>query len=122
MKGAICAAALLALAFGATLALAKPRPAAVPAGPAAPSGKQVYDRWCAACHAPGRRIPGTAALAAKYGADVPAALEQRKDLDPAVIKYFVRQGVSIMPSFRKTEITDRELDALAGYLGHKPGR
>ena len=33
-----------------------------------------------------------------------------------VIKTFVRKGVSIMPIFRKTEITDTELDVLAAYL------
>ena len=43
----------------------------------APSGKAVYDKWCAPCHAP---------------------------------------GISVMPHFRKTEITDAELDALAQYL------
>lgn len=85
----------------------------------APAGKQVFDRWCSACHAPGHRMPGTAALAAKYGKEKPAALEQRTDLEPDLVKYFVRQGVSIMPPFRKTEITDRELDALAQYLNRK---
>jgi (+)-pinoresinol hydroxylase len=28
----------------------------------------------------------------------------------------VRTGVSVMPFFRKTEISDQELDALAAYL------
>lgn len=83
-------------------------------------GKQVFDRWCSACHAPGRRMPGTAALAAKYNGQIPAALEQRRDLTPELVKFFVRHGVSIMPQFRKTEITDTELDALAEYLSHKP--
>lgn len=83
----------------------------------ADAGKQVFDRWCAACHAPGPRPPGTMALQAKYGGQPPAALEQRTDLTPDVVKLFVRQGVSIMPTFRKTEITDAELNALADYLG-----
>lgn len=65
-------------------------------------------------------MPGTAALAAKYSGQVPAALEERSDLTPDVVKFFVRHGVSIMPPFRKTEITDAELDALANYLGRKP--
>lgn len=85
-------------------------------------GKQIFDHWCSACHAPGSRMPGTAALSAKYGKDLPAALEERKDLAPDTIKYFVRHGVSIMPPFRKTEITDAELDALADYLAqHNEG-
>lgn len=83
-------------------------------------GKQVFDRWCAACHASGPRYPGTASLAVKYGKDMPAALEDREDLTPEVVAVFVRQGVSIMPPFRKTEITDAELAALGAYLSHQP--
>jgi hypothetical protein len=33
-----------------------------------------------------------------------------------VTKAFVRKGVSVMPFFRKTEIGDADLDALAAYL------
>lgn len=85
-------------------------------------GRQVFDRWCRYCHAPesvdrrGPRFPGTVSLAAKYGAQVPAALEERTDLTPEVVRYFVRYGVLTMPPFRKTEITDTELDALGAYL------
>lgn len=81
-------------------------------------GKRVFDHWCAACHAPNARAPGTASLAVKYGAARPAALEQRTDLTPDTVRFFVRTGVSVMPSFRKTEITDAELDALGAYLSH----
>jgi mono/diheme cytochrome c family protein len=83
-------------------------------------GKQVYDRWCSTCHAPGTRMPGTAALAAKYGAEQPAALEDRRDLTPDIVRYFVRHGVSIMPFFRKTEISDADLDAVEKYLSRSP--
>lgn len=82
----------------------------------ADTGKQVYDQWCATCHAAGPRNPGTAALAAKYNGKKPAALEMRTDLTPALVKFYVRNGVSVMPSFRKTEITDAELNALGAYL------
>jgi (+)-pinoresinol hydroxylase len=84
-------------------------------------GKQVFDHWCSACHAPGPpRMPGTSALAAKYNGQEPAVLEERKDLTPDFVKFFVRHGVSVMPPFRKTEITDAELSVLADYLSHKP--
>lgn len=82
-------------------------------------GKQVFDRWCVACHGAGPRYPGTASLAVKYGADMPAALEQRTDLTPELVSYFVRNGVMMMPSFRKTEITDAELESLGAYLSHE---
>lgn len=95
----------------------QPAGAAAPAKPAA-QGKQVFDRWCASCHEDSIRAPGTTALAAKYGKDMPAPLEQRKDLTPELVTYFVRHGVSIMPTFRKTEISDAELAALGKYLGN----
>lgn len=80
-------------------------------------GYLVFQKWCAPCHAPGPRHPGTQALAVKYqGTNTPDALEQRTDLTPDVVKTFVRGGVSIMPPFRKTEITDSDLDDLAAYL------
>lgn len=81
-------------------------------------GKKVFYRWCVECHGDGPRYPGTASLAVKYGKDMPAPLEQRKDLTPESVALFVRQGVSVMPPFRKTEITDAELAALGAYLSH----
>lgn len=110
LKSALIAAALLA--FG---------PATHAKSPAVTQGKQVFDRWCSACHAASIRAPGTTALAAKYGKDQPAALEQRKDLTPEIVSYFVRHGVSIMPPFRKTEISDAELAKLADYLSGVAG-
>jgi mono/diheme cytochrome c family protein len=79
-------------------------------------GKQVFDRWCVHCHGDGPEYPGTVALQALYQGGKPALLEQRTDLAPAITRQFVRNGVSIMPFFRKTEISDAELDALAAYL------
>jgi len=83
------------------------------------SGEQIYQRWCTACHGAGADKPGTGALEFKYKGAVPAELEKRVDLSADLVKYFVRHGVSIMPPFRKTEITDAELDALARYLSKK---
>jgi (+)-pinoresinol hydroxylase len=89
------------------------------AADAAPQGKQVYEKWCAPCHAAGPGHPGTTAIAALYKGAKPVALEDRRDLTPPVVKQFVRKGVSVMPFFRKTEISDAELDALAAYLAKK---
>jgi mono/diheme cytochrome c family protein len=82
-------------------------------------GNEVFQHWCAPCHAAGPRHPGTSALAVLYKGVKPAPLEERTDLIPAVTRVFVRTGVSIMPPFRKTEISDADLDALGAYLDRK---
>ena len=82
-------------------------------------GKAVFDQWCAACHAPGPRHPGTQALDALYKGTKPGALEQRTDLVPTLTGTFVRKGVSVMAPYRKTEISDADLAALAAYLAPK---
>jgi mono/diheme cytochrome c family protein len=93
---------------------------AVPASSATlERGKAVFDHWCRGCHAPGPRNPGTQALDVLYKGKKPGALEQRTDLDPTITMTFVRRGVSVMPPFRKTEIGDEDLAALAAYLAPK---
>jgi len=81
-------------------------------------GRVVHDYWCATCHSAGRGMPGTAALAVKYENQpaVPPVLSDRTNLTPASIKFFVRNGVSVMPFFRKTEIGDADLEALTMFL------
>ena len=81
-----------------------------------PTGSAVYEKWCAPCHDPGINHPGTHALMAKYQGSKPAVLLERTDLPASVVKFFVRHGISVMPQFRKTEISDAELDALAAYV------
>lgn len=85
----------------------------------AAQGKAVFDKWCAMCHSVGDRMPGTASLQAKYAGSIPAALEERKGMNPDFIRFFVRNGVLIMPAFRKTEVSDRDLAALSAYLSHE---
>ena len=86
-------------------------------------GKQVYDYWCLPCHGAGLGLPGfdglpgTQQLRLKYrNTNISPLLEERTDLVPDFVKVVVRQGVSFMPQFRKTEISDADLDALAAYL------
>ena len=100
----------------ATLALALAGAASAQDSAPVERGKQVFEYWCAPCHAPGPRHPGTQALEALYNGAKPAPLEQRTDLVPELTRQFVRNGVSVMPPFRKTEISDAELAALAAYL------
>lgn len=79
-------------------------------------GREVYQHWCSPCHAPGARHPGTNALAAKYKGEIPPVLEQRSGLTLDFITQYVRHGITIMPFFRKTEISDADLQAIAAYL------
>ena len=96
-------------------------------------GYLVYSKWCSGCHAPDfqpsggkeaadklspiSRTPlGTALLRQRYKGSVPADLESRTDLTPEIVSTFVRNGLNAMPPFRKTEITDADLDALSAYL------
>lgn len=79
-------------------------------------GKQVYVQWCAICHAGGPGMAGTGALMRKYKGELPALLEQRTDLTAAQVRHFVRNGVASMPSFRKVEISDADLETLVLYL------
>jgi mono/diheme cytochrome c family protein len=86
-------------------------------GPPLERGAAVFNNWCSACHSRGpQNAPGTASLQVKYQGSVPAALEDRRDLTPEVVKVFVRNGVAMMAPFRKTEVSDADLDALAAYL------
>lgn len=85
-------------------------------------GREVFERQCAPCHGAGPgddgapMLPGTMTLAAKYQGRLPGALELRTDLNMDALRYFVRNGAGAMPMFRKAELSDAELEAIAGYL------
>jgi mono/diheme cytochrome c family protein len=79
-------------------------------------GEQVFTYWCATCHAAGPGMPGTQALQAKYQGSLQALLLERADLTPELIAFFVRNGISVMPHFRKTESSDADLDARSAYI------
>jgi len=80
-------------------------------------GREVYQKWCTPCHGTGLGKAGTEAAAA-HGIK-PAVLEQRTNLTPKMIETTVRSGVSFMPRFRKTEISNADLAAIVSYLVHK---
>lgn len=82
----------------------------------APDGANVYQKWCAACHAPGITHPGTHALMAKYAGVKSGVITEWTDVTPEYVRLMVRTGISVMPQFRKTEISDAELEALARYV------
>jgi mono/diheme cytochrome c family protein len=89
------------------------------AGDPVQEGNQIFQYWCASCHGKGPGHPGTDALQKLYKGSLSALLEERTDLTPDVIATFVRHGNSIMPFFRKTEISDADLAAIGAYLSRK---
>jgi (+)-pinoresinol hydroxylase len=87
-------------------------------------GRAVYQKWCAACHDPGIIHPGTHALMTKYpgGSRANGSITAWTDLPATYVTFMVRHGMSVMPPFRKTEISNGELAALAAYLSRNtPG-
>lgn len=91
-------------------------------------GKEVFEHYCKPCHGDGRgddgapMLPGTHALTLKYRGQTPGLLERRGDLPADLIKAVVRSGVASMPPFRKTEVTDADLEAVAAYLADSAKR
>ncbi len=89
----------------------------------AEKGHETYDQWCTPCHGAGAgflgpqsQLPGTAALQALYKGERPAVLSERNDLTAEYIEIIVRNGRSIMPFFRKTEVSDQDLRNITAYL------
>ena len=125
MWAAVPALGLLALA-GVSYAQGQQAPAALPPLPkvtkADMPGRTIFERQCAPCHGAGPgddgapMLPGTATLQRRYQGDPPGALELRDDLDGDILRFFVRNGIGAMPSFRKAELSDADIDAIAAYL------
>lgn len=90
---------------------------ASPAKPVQSAGRKTFDQWCSDCHRTAEG-PGSLALQRKYRGALPAILEERGNLPPEYVKFVVRHGISFMPSFRKTEISDADLALLAAYLAN----
>ena len=78
-------------------------------------GQRVYNKWCAGCHADSPFAPGTIQLNQIRSPEL-ALIEKRSDLTAPYIRHLVRKGFAGMPSFRRTEISNTELDALVQHL------
>jgi mono/diheme cytochrome c family protein len=87
-----------------------------PVSPTVDPGKAEFERACSICHGSGPDRPGTSSLQIKYNGKVPALLEERTDLTADAVRYYIRNGVAMMPRFRKTELTDAQVDSIARYL------
>lgn len=82
---------------------------------ALPDGGQLYQARCSYCHAAGPVRPGTAALERRLGKER-SVLESRSDLPAPYVAHVVRFGMGAMIPFRRTEISDRELEAITAWL------
>lgn len=78
-------------------------------------GEQVFERYCAHCHAPGGDRPGTLQLGLTRGADK-AVLTERDDLTAEYVRYVVRNGLRSMPAFVPSDLDEERLEALTRYL------
>lgn len=86
-------------------------------------GAEVYAAQCVYCHdrvpegTALAMLPGPAALTLKYGGAVSPYIKERPDLaNAATLAVFLRNGAGSMPPFRKTELTDDDIAALAAYF------
>ena len=85
-------------------------------------GRTVFEHQCAPCHGAGHGtdgapvLPAVAALQRRYGGDPSPLLELRPDIEADYVRLFVRNGVGAMPAFRKSELTDAQVDQIAAYL------
>ena len=82
-------------------------------------GAVVFQSRCEICHGNRNDSAGTQSLGFKYKGAKPALLTERGDLTPSLVKFYVRHGTGMMPFFRKTELSDAELDDVAAYLSRK---
>ena len=82
-------------------------------------GAAVFSNRCGACHLAGGM--GTNMLTKqRLAAGQPpesGLLANRNDLTRTYVKVVVRRGKQAMPRLTRVEVTDAELDAIAGYLG-----
>lgn len=81
----------------------------------AEQGQDVYEKWCVPCHSEDPQAPGTQKLGRTYGPEQ-AVLAERSNLPGEYVASIVRSGLGSMPPFRRTEITDTELEWLTEYL------
>lgn len=76
-------------------------------------GRALFNESCSFCH--GERGHATTLLAKRVGAEN-AVLEKRTNLNSDLIRAVVRHGINSMPWYRRAELPDRDLDAIAAYL------
>ena len=76
-------------------------------------GQELFRNNCFYCHS--EKVWGTLSLEKRRPAG-DALLEKRTDLVPEFVKSVVRKGLGSMPAYRRTELTDADVDAIIAYL------
>lgn len=76
-------------------------------------GERLFGRECAFCHV--GKSTGAMMLGRRLGTEQ-AELHKRTDLDAEYVKAVVRNGLMNMPALSRVELTDAELDTIAGWL------
>jgi mono/diheme cytochrome c family protein len=84
-----------------------------PLTPRQQQGEKLFHSTCIYCH--GERVWGTFTLERRLGKDH-ALLEKRTDLVGTYVKTVIRSGIGSMPAYRRTELSDADIEAIADYL------
>lgn len=97
-------------------------PVAALAEPASVSaGQMLYQKNCLICHGDGPSFIGTIMLGNRLGKEN-AVLLKRQNLPGEYVEQIVRRGMGTMPGFRRSEISDKELQVLIGYMQQQGGQ
>ena len=114
LRGPLARAGTLAMAGSLALALSSVTHAAErPLSPLQEQGQKLFRNNCFYCHT--EKVWGTLSLERRRpGGD--ALLEKRTDLVPEFVKSVVRNGLGSMPAYRRTELTDADVEAIIAYL------
>jgi len=103
----------LALAFQFLSASSWATAADAPLTPSQEQGRKLFHATCIYCH--GEKVWGTFTLERRMGKDH-ALLEKRDDLVGTYVKTVIRAGLGSMPPYRRTELSDTDVEAIAAYL------
>lgn len=86
-------------------------------------GEEAYVGKCSYCHdrlpeeSALDMLPGVASLTLKYNGELSPYIRERPELANAdVLTAFLRNGAGSMQPFRKTEVTDEDIAAIAAYF------
>lgn len=84
-------------------------------------GEDLFDRWCQPCHGAGPQYPGTMALKVRLG-EKRSVLLERDDLVKPYVEFVIRNGFQMMPPFRPTELSEKNIGEIWEYLASGRGK